>query len=213
VELRNLATGAVQSWQDIQSFTFAATSSHLVLRRRAPGGAGAAGAGRGGAGGGGGAPGGAAGGGAAAEPTGPRGADVILHDLTTGRDQLLGSVGEISFNKKGDLLAYTVDATVRDGNGLFVLDLRAGRVNPLDNDAKVYSRLTWNDDGTGVAVLKGVDVDRMRERDNILVVYPQIDAALGNAEGPSVKLDPSKTPNFPKGYVLSDRATVEWSDD
>ena len=32
-----------------------------------------------------------------------------------------------SFNKTGDLLAYTVDATVRDGNGLFVLDLRNGR--------------------------------------------------------------------------------------
>ena len=173
VELRNLATGAVQSWQDMQSFTFAATSSHLAAapsragRRRARRG------GRGGAGGGGGAPGGGAGGGAAAEPTGPRGADVILHDLATGHDQLLGSVGEISFNKKGDLLAYTVDAAPRDGNGLFVLDLRNGRVNPLDNDARVYSRLTWNDDGTGLAVLKGVDVDKMRERDNMLLVYPE----------------------------------------
>src|SRR5262249_21384425 len=36
VELRNLSTGTVQSWQDIQSFTFAATSTHIVLRRRAP---------------------------------------------------------------------------------------------------------------------------------------------------------------------------------
>ena len=66
VELRNLATGAVQSWQDMQSFTFAANSSHLILRRRAPAVAGAAG-GRGGAGGppGGGAPGGGANGAAA----------------------------------------------------------------------------------------------------------------------------------------------------
>src|SRR5262245_1599152 len=96
VELRNLATGAVQSWQDIQSFTFSAMSSHLVLRRRAPGAAGGAG-GRGAAGG---------GGSASETPTnGARGADVILHDLVTNRDQLLGAVGEISFNKKGDLLA------------------------------------------------------------------------------------------------------------
>ena len=36
VELRNLVTGAVQSWQDIQTFSFAGTSSHLILRRRAP---------------------------------------------------------------------------------------------------------------------------------------------------------------------------------
>jgi dipeptidyl aminopeptidase/acylaminoacyl peptidase len=214
VELRNLATGAVQAWQDIQSFTFSGTSSHLVLRRRAPGGGAAPAGGRGGAGGGGAPGGGALGGGAASEgATGPRGADVILHDLANGHDQLLGSVGEISFNKKGDLLSYTVDATVRDGNGLFVLDLRNGRVNTLDNDARVYGRLTWNDAGTGLAVLKGVDVDKMRERDNVLLVYPDIQVALGEAEATPKKLDPAKAAGFPKGFVVSDRAALDWSGD
>ncbi len=214
VELRNLATGTVQSWQDIQSFTFAATSSHIVLRRRAPGAPGGAAGGRGGNGGapGGGGP-GAAGGAANAEPTGPRGADVILHDLVTGRDQLLGSVGEIGFNKKGDLLAYTVDGAVRDGNGLFILDLRNGRISTLDNDARVYSRLTWNDEGTGLAVLKGVDVDKMRERDNMLLAYPSVQSALDEIEYVPVKFDPSKADGFPKGWVLSDRAAIDWSDD
>jgi dipeptidyl aminopeptidase/acylaminoacyl peptidase len=208
VELRNLATGTVQSWQDIQSFTFSAMSSHLVLRRRAPGAAGGAG-GRG-------APGG---GGAGAAPETPsnaaRGADVILHDLVTNRDQLLGAVGEISFNKKGDLLAYTVDATPRDGNGLFVLDLRngGGRITALDNDARVYARLTWNDAGSGLAVLKGVDVDKMRERDNVLLVYRDVQSALTDTEHPGAKLDPAKAAGFPKGFVVSDRATLDWSDD
>ncbi len=215
VELRNLATGTVQSWQDIQSFTFAATSSHIVLRRRAPGAPGAAAGGRGGngAGPGGGAPGAPGGGANADAPTGPRGADVILHDLVTGRDQLLGSVGEIGFNKKGDLLAYTVDGTVRDGNGLFILDLRNGRISTLDNDARVYSRLTWNDEGTGLAVLKGVDVDKMRERDNMLLAYPSVQSALDEIEYVPVKFDPSKADGFPKGWVLSDRAAIDWSDD
>ena len=144
---------------------------------------------------------------------GSHGSDVIVHDLATGHDQLLGSVGDISFNKKGDLFAYTVDATPKDGNGLFVLDLRNGRVNPLDNDSRVYSRLTWNDGGTGLAVLKGVDVDKMRERDNMLIVYPDVQAVLGVAEVAPLKLDPAKATNFPKGFVLSDRATVVWSDD
>src|SRR5262249_24539537 len=128
VELRNLSTGAVQSWQDIQSFTFSANSTYLILRRRpANAGAGAAGGRAGGAPdatpGGGGAPaggGGAAGAGAGVESDTPRGVDVTVHNLATGRDQLLGSVGDIAFNRDGDLLAYTVDAAVRDGNGLFV---------------------------------------------------------------------------------------------
>ena len=203
VELRNLATGAIQSWQDMQSFTFASNSGTLVLRRRAPGGAG-------GPGGRGGAPGAAA---PAPDPNAPRGSDVIIHDLATGRDQLLGSVGEISFNKSGDLLAYTVDVAPRDGNGLFVFDLKSGRVTPIDNDARVYSRLTWNDAGTGLAVLKGVDVDKMRERDNVLIVYPDVRAALASAEAAPVRFDASKTPSFPKGFVVSDRAALDWSGD
>lgn len=203
VELRNLATGAVQSWQDMQSFSFASTSNYILLRRRAPQ---AATGGRGGAPA------------APAEPAAPgggapRGSDVILHDLLTGHDQLLGSVSEASFNKSGDLLAYTVEATPRDGNGLFVIDLKSGRVNPIENDARIYSRLTWNDAGTGLAVLKGLDVDKMRERDNMLVVYPDIRAALNSPEPVIAKLDPAKGSNFPKGFVVSERTALDWSGD
>ena len=74
VELRNLATSAIQQWQDIQSFSFSPTAAHLLLRRRpatadgARGGANADNAG-GGGGGGGQAAGGAA---AATEATGAR---------------------------------------------------------------------------------------------------------------------------------------------
>ena len=41
-ELRNLSTGAVKAWQDIQSFTFSPNSTHLLLRRRPPQAAGGA---------------------------------------------------------------------------------------------------------------------------------------------------------------------------
>ena len=210
-ELRNLETGAVRSWQDIQSVSFSANASHLVLRRRPAGAAGRAGGG----GDTGTAPGGGGQGGAAAPetPVGPRGVDVTVHNLTTGRDQLLGSVGDMAFNKSGELFAYTVDAAVKDSNGLFVLDLGAGRVIPLDNDAKAYNRLTWNDEGTALAVLKGVDVDKMRERENMLLVYPNVAAAISDAPPAPAVLDPAKADTFPKGWVVSDRAALSWSDD
>ncbi len=213
VDVRNLSTGAVQSWQDIESFTFSANSSHLILRRRAATPAGAAGAASGGAGRGG-AGGSAAGAEAASTPTGPRGVEVVLLYLPTGRYQVLGGVGDIAFNKAGDLLAYTVDASAKDANGLFVLDLRSGHPIALDNDAKNYNRLTWNEDGTALAVLKGLDVDKMRERDNVLLVYPNVQAALGSdPPGAPITLDPAKAEGFPKGWVVSDRATLSWSDD
>ncbi|MDB4913359.1 MAG: prolyl oligopeptidase family protein, partial [Gemmatimonadetes bacterium] len=139
--------------------------------------------------------------------TGPRGADVVLHDLATGRSQLLGSVGDIAFNKKGDLLAYTVDAALRDGNGLFLVDVASGRTDVLDNDARVYNRMAWNEDGSGVAVLKGREADRMRERDNLVLVIPDVRKATVS------RFDPARAANFPRGWVVSDRAPITWSDD
>jgi dipeptidyl aminopeptidase/acylaminoacyl peptidase len=210
VELRDLATGAIRSWEDIGLFTFAPTSSHLVLRRRGGEAEG---------------PSGRRGGGmppqatAAREPaaaaTGARGRDAVLLDLRTGRFQLLGSVADYAFNRSGELLAYTVDAAMKDGNGLFVFDARNGRVTPLDNDAKNYNRLAWNDEGTALAVLKGTEVEKMRERDNVLVAFRAVAAALKDgapAPAPAV-LEPAKAAGFPKGWVASDRAGLAWSED
>ena len=209
-ELRNLATGEIKQWQDIQSFSFSANATHLVLRRRAPQGAGGNAGGAAAAGGGG----NAAGGAATPAPAGPRGVDVTVHNLATGRDQLLGSVGDSSFNKAGDLLAYTVDAATKDSNGLFVMELASNRIFPLDNDAKNYNRLTWNDDGTSLAVLKGLDVEKMREKNNVLMVYANVKASLTNTASPMpTVLDPTKAAGFPKDWVVSERATLDWSDD
>lgn len=212
-ELRNLATGAVRSWQDIGTFAFSATSTHLFLRRRG-GEAPPTSGGRGGAPGG--PPPAGGGRGAAADAaTGPRGVDVALLDLRTGRQQLLGSVADIAFTRTGELLAYTVDAAVKDVNGLFVFDTRTGRTTVFDNDAKSYNRLAWNDEGNALAVLRGSDVEKMREKDNALLAFPDVPGALkdGSAPPSPVVLDAVKAEGFPKGWVVSDRAALTWSED
>jgi dipeptidyl aminopeptidase/acylaminoacyl peptidase len=219
LELRNLSTGEVRSWQDIGTFAFSNTATHMYLRRRG----GEAAPTTGGRGGGGTPPaqppaqpgGGAQAPGAAGAPTAPRGVDALVLDLRTGRHQFLGSVADIAFNRTGELLAYTVDAAVKDVNGLFVFDTRTGRAVTLDNDAKSYSRLAWNEDGSAVAVLKGGDVERMRERDNVLVAFPDVLASLkdGASVPAAAVLDPAKADGFPKGWVVSDRAALVWSED
>ena len=209
-ELRELATGRTQSWEDIQSATFSPTATHLLLRRR-PAARGGAGSGDGASGGGGGGGGGFGGQQSGATPN-IRGTDALLHDLATGRTQFLGSVGDAAFNRRGDLLAFSVEAAVKDGNGLFVVDLATGRTHVLDNDARTYSRIAWNDSGTAVAVLKGKDVAKMREKENVLLVVPNVRGAFAGARVAALKLD-STTAGFPKSWVVSDRATLEWSDD
>jgi dienelactone hydrolase len=219
-ELRELATGKTQHWADVATATFSPTSTHLLLRRRPPTPPGAAAAGAGGS------PAApppvdlppgfqAFGGGGASAAASMRGLDAVLHELSTGRSQFLGSVGEASFNRKGDLLAYSVEATVKDGNGLFVVDLANGppRSHVLDNDARTYSRMTWNDDGSALAVLKAKEVTRMRERHNILVAFPNVRAMFVATTAPKPATLDTSAAGFPKKFVISDRATLTWSDD
>jgi hypothetical protein len=202
IEIRELATGKTQAWRGMQSATFSHTSKFALLRDRP-----AAGGGRGGRGGGFG--GGRGGGGSASSD---QGSDVILVDLTAGRSQLLGSVGDAAFNRGGDMLAYTVAAAERDGNGLFVIDLATGSLRALDNDARIYSQLAWSDGGNGVAVLKGEDVPKMVERDNTLLAVPDVRAALADPSLAPKTLTASAS-GFPEGWVISDGASIRWSED
>ena len=202
IEIRELSTGETRAWRGMQSATFSRTSKFALLRDRP-----SAGSGRSRRGGGSGA---GRGGGASAAAE--RGSDAILVNLSTGRSQLLGSVGDAEFNRAGDMLAYTVAAAERDGNGLFVIDLATGSLRVLDNDARIYSQLAWNDAGTGIAVLKGEDVPKMVERDNTLLVVPDVGAALAD---PSLapKTLTAAAPGFPEAWVISDRASIGWSED
>lgn len=202
-ELRELATGRVQSWQDVQSATFSPTATHLLLRRRvatpASGGAAASSGG------------GAMSGNAAASSV--RGTDALLVTLGTSRTQFLGSVGNAEFNRLGTMLAYTVEASVKDGNGLFVHELASGRTASLDTEARTYNRLLWHDAGDAVAVLKAKDVPRMREKEQVLLVVSNVSATFAKGSGAtSVTLD-STAAGFPRGSVLSDLAPLSWSDD
>ncbi len=195
-EVRELATGRTRSWQEVQSVQFSPTSSHLLLRRRVGGaGAGAAttgGGGRGGAG--------------AAAAAG--GSDVILHDLAADRSILLGSTGEVAFNRSGEYLAYTVDAAVRDANGVYLMTLATSAMRALDNDTLRYARLTWDHTGQSLAVLKGRELRGQRERSNQLLIFP---TAAGTTA--PVRVSPSSIAEFPKGFELTERAALEFSAD
>ena len=175
-QLMDLQTGSQQTWEDIQSFNFSPGAGHLLLKRRAP------------------------------DPKAKhKGADIVLHDLKTGFDQLLGSVNESSFNQKGELLAFTVDAAEKDANGLFVVDLRNNRVHPLDDDTRSYSRLTWNEAGTALAVLKGTEVEKQAEKVNLLIAFPDVYGLLAlPGEAPQALLDTTAA-GFPRGQVISEK--------
>nr|MDQ3009473.1 S9 family peptidase [Acidobacteriota bacterium] len=100
---------------------------------------------------------------AAATPAGPpvpdkaTGSDLILRELATGNELNVGNVADFAFNKKGDWLAWTIDANEKSGNGIQARNMSNGAVLPLDSDKAVYKGLNWTEKGDGLAAVKGVE--------------------------------------------------------
>jgi dipeptidyl aminopeptidase/acylaminoacyl peptidase len=200
LELRNLATGATTGWDNVASFAFSKGSAALMVRKARAGAGPDAAAGRGGRGG------GRGGDGAA-----PRvdGTDLILRHLRDGVDELIGSVNAAEFSKTGRLLAYTVSANGRDGNGLYVVSTADWQRRSLDNSRADYSRLTWNDSGTAVAALRGMARRGFTERENALIAFADVD----DAQPKAFVLDRKALGGLPDSMVLSEKGTLSWSAD
>src|SRR5207248_3014439 len=76
----------------------------------------------------------------------PAGAALLLRQLSTGRDASFGNVSEYAWQnvpKTGTLLAMTINAEDKTGNGIQIFDVHTGAVRVLDTSASVYSGLSW----------------------------------------------------------------------
>ena len=122
VELLDLRSGIRKSWKGVGEFKFAEGAGHLALRKTA-----------------------------AESDTTHSGSDLILLDLSTGSEMLLGSVASFAFNSGGSLLGYTVDAHGQAGNGIYLVHLEVNSIEALDNGEYRYDRLTWDRSGSALA--------------------------------------------------------------
>jgi dipeptidyl aminopeptidase/acylaminoacyl peptidase len=201
VALVNLADGKETRFDKVRRFAFSGEkATWLALQKYgpdAPAGAPAATA-----------P--AAGGAAAARPDDrPKGADLILHDLASGNDLNVGNVSEFAFDKAGKWLALAIDAQDKSGNGIVVRDMDTGAVTALDTAAAGYERLSWTEKGDGLAVLKGADDKRYKDKVYALVAFTGF-----GASGPQkVAYDPASDKSFPEAMSISPNRSPQWTED
>jgi dipeptidyl aminopeptidase/acylaminoacyl peptidase len=142
-------------------------------------------------------------------PDGPRGSDLLLHDLKTGKTQNLGNVAEMALNKRGDWLALAIDAADKAGNGLQLRNLATGATLVLDSDKATYRAFNWTEKGDGLALVKGQKDEKFKnERFQVLGVrnfggLPQL-----------VSYDPkADSARFPKGLTISPNRPPQWTED
>jgi dipeptidyl aminopeptidase/acylaminoacyl peptidase len=137
------------------------------------------------------------------------GTDLVLRNLEAGLSQNIGNVGAFDFDEAGGMLAYTLDAADRIGNGTYVIDLATNQSRVLSSATADYDQLSWSDKGTGLAVLRGDKKKENVHRDNALLVW----ADASNPTARATEYDPAKDAGFPKTMVLSELAPLRWTRD
>ncbi len=138
-----------------------------------------------------------------------KGTDLHLRNLKTGSDELIGSVSEFSFNKSGSMLAYIIDAKDTTGNGVHLINLETFVRKPLETGKNLFSRLSWDEEGKVLAVLKGEKDSKKKERENVLIAFTDLDQLQPTKH----LVDPAILEGFPKDMVISEKSALVWSSD
>ncbi len=196
--LLELSSGKKTEFENIRRFAFSGESSKVIALHRAPAAA---------AGGPGAAP---AGPGAPKPEEKPSGTDLLIHELATGADYNVGNVSEFAFDKRGNWLAWLVDAQDKLGNGLELRDLTTGAVLSLDTSKAVYKGLSWTEKGDGLAALRGVELPVWEDKLYSLVAFKNF---RSGAVPDKTIFDPAADPAFPKGQTINPARNASWMSD
>jgi dipeptidyl aminopeptidase/acylaminoacyl peptidase len=140
----------------------------------------------------------------------PSGTDLLLYDLESGREMSVGNVSEFAFDKKGNRLAWLVDATDKEGNGIELREMSTGATAVLDSAKATYKSLTWTEKGDGLAALRGVDDKGFEEKLYSLVAFRDFAAPGGPKK---IEFDPKSDKGFPAGMSISGNRAPAWRDD
>ncbi len=190
VELLDLSSGDKRTYENASSFVFSNDSGYFAVKKDKT-----------------------------EKDTKHDGTDLVLHNFKTGLDLNIGNVGSFHFNHDGTMLAYTIDADKKAGNGVYVLVLKSGAIRPLDSGDADYAQLTWDDNGqkplagyakgNALAVLKGTKPEKSVQKENRLLVF----MGLGTDRSAKIIYNPADDTDFLEGMVLSEKGELTWSED
>ena len=99
---------------------------------------------------------------------------MILRHLRDGTDELIGSVIGGRVQPTGDgARVYGVDDASATGTDLHLVSIGNWSRRVLDNMRADYARLTWDDSGTALAALRGMDRRGFAEKENSLIAFDE----------------------------------------
>lgn len=152
------------------------------------------------------APSGPPGGAPAAPPAPPApNTDLVIRDLATNTDFVLGNVAEYDFNKSGTWLVTLIDASGQIGNGVHLRDMKTGAVTVLESGKAGYRSLSLNEETTAFTVLKATDEAGYDSKATSIIGFTDI-----GPKAEKVVYDPKTDKGFPADMGITGGAT--WTD-
>lgn len=142
-----------------------------------------------------------------------KGADLLVRNLAAGSDATFGNVGEFVWQEDGALLAMTIDAEARLGNGVQLYDAGTGLLRVLDSGDADFVGLAWRKKDDDLAVFRSRKDEAYEEDTNLVLAWRDLRAAATDARPPMLTYDHSKDAAFPAGMRVGTSRRLRWSED
>ncbi len=186
--LRNLLTGDREEIENVDSFAFSEDGRYLAMRRYP------------------------------IKDSKAQGTGLVLRDLAGDLyhqiDTHFGNVQSFAFNRPRVLLAMTIDAEDKSGNGVQVYDCQSGILRTLDSSERSYSNLTWRKDADDLAVLVEFPHEEKEDATFAVHAWRGLQETIPVGKSPKqFQYDPSTQEKHPTDLRIVSAAGLRWSDD
>ncbi len=151
------------------------------------------------------------------------GTDLVLRDMSTGKQRTLNDVLDYSFSKDAKTLVFTVSSKNEETNGVYAMTPQTDAAPvPLLAGKGKYQKLTWDEDQTELAFIGDRDDQEskqpkfkvyMWQRGSSPTLRESSDRNHASATTPPVasEIVSTSSPGFRKDFVVSDKATLSFS--
>lgn len=139
-------------------------------------------------------------------------ADLVVRDLRSGAEINFGNIAELSWQDEGNLLAMTVAAEGRAGNGVHLYDPASGALRVLASGDADFSQLIWREAAADLAALRSVESEDYEEDTHIVLMWRDLESATGSVVE-ALTYDHSSDSSFPADMRVVDSRQPSWSDD
>ncbi len=176
--LMNLAVSQVDTFTHIRDFTFSENGKYLVMEKYKP------------------------------KESKAESSDIILRNLQTSTNQLIGNVAEYGFNDSGTMLAVLIDANEQLGNGVHLYDLSENTVKVLESDSTGFKHLIWHDEKPALAFLKARKNEDYEDETYFVYAFKNLDE-----EAEKFVFDQREYEAFPDSMRIVDYRSLQWAED